>query len=303
MFLSRLSYFKNHKDINNSFLRIHRALSGTDALRANIVQAAGEQQVWLDLKQRGDELALKLLEVNVFCVHHQASLARKPSILQIDGLATALVRMSHSQRTTKFQTKLETFFDRVSANVKRNICGQLPHVALQNIEVNRKILDVCGNSLSEQQREDILFFFNRNWAEDMHGFTLSHWCAPGCCSDGAAASAKCKALLEIMIGRPPETPLLYRWKGFEPCVEFAYRGLAVHKILVNAFSFILGKSGSDDADIPEETLPDADDPDVDPATSQRIRMNKTWKYFSDSGCLVSCLNKLKHLVSQHFFPR
>jgi len=80
---------------------------GTAALQANVVPSAAEQRGWLERRARDDEIAVKLLELNLLYIHHQACLARKPSILSIYNLATALVRMMHSQQTAKFQSRFE----------------------------------------------------------------------------------------------------------------------------------------------------------------------------------------------------
>ena len=261
---------------------------GTDALQANVVQSAAEQRGWLERRARDDEIAVKLLELNVFCVHHQASLARKPSILSIDNVATALVRMTHSQHTTKFQSRFEAFLDRVAANVDRRLVGQIPSLVAANMENNRRILDMCSSELDVEERERIVNFFNHSWNDAMDGFRVIHWCSGGCCADQAACVAKCKAALETLIGRVPDVPLLYRWKHFEPCVEYAFRGIAVHRLLIHSFGFILCKSDDDWAnDADDDPILDADDADQDPGTRQRVRMNKTWKFLSSPDCLAT----------------
>lgn len=245
------------------------------------MQAAAEQKEWMRRKASGDALAQRVLELNIFCAHHQASLARKPSILSIDSLATSLVRMTHSQRTAKFQSRFESFLDKVAASVDRRIVGQHPALVVESMESNRRTLKLCSSQLDEAQCEEIVNFFNHSWQMDLDDFTAIHWCTPGCCADQEATVRKCKKVLEIMIGRMPETPLLYRWKFFEPCLEYALRGLVIHRILAHAFAFVLGKEDSQS----DETL-DEDDANLDPGTRQRVRMKKTWKYFTETACFA-----------------
>lgn len=253
------------------------------------MQAAAEQKEWRRMKSDGNALAKRVIELNVFCAHHQASLSRKPSILSIDGLATALVRMVHSQRTTKFQARFECFLDRVAASIDRRVVGQLPALIVESMNRNRQTLSICSSQLTDEQKEEIVCFFNHTWEIEMDGFSTIHWCTPGCCANAEATVQRAKKVLEIIIGQVPETPLLYRWKHFEPCLEYAVRGLAIHRVLVLGFAFILGKmdhDGTSDQAIIEETLDD-DDANADPATRQRVRMNKTWAFFSSKGCLAA----------------
>lgn len=249
------------------------------------MQAAAEQSTWQGLRERQDALAQKLLEVNVFCAHRQASLARKPSILGISNLATALVRMAHTIHTTKFQSKMEQFLDRVAASVDRRIVGQLPPIVAQHKKNNARLLDQCRAGLKSEDCAEILSFLNDRRGESMDGFQLTHWCCGDCCADDAMSVRRCKHVLEMLVGHAPETPLLYRWKFFEPAVEFAFRGITVHRLLVHLLGFVLGKSDSDDTAENDELL-DIDNADLDPATRQRVRMHKTWQFFTAQDCLA-----------------
>lgn len=258
-------------------------------MQANTVQAAAEQRGWLERRSNDDDLAKKVLEINMFCLHHQACLARKPSILSVNNLATALVRMCHTQNTTKFQNRLEMFFDHIVANLDLRVVGQLPDSVVRNIEVNRKLLDLCSSSLTADQVDAVLAFFNDKWSGDMPGFRIVHWCSPGCCENEIAAAEKCKTYLELLLGRLPNVPLLYRWKNFEPAVEYAFRGIVLHKLMVVAFSYIMGYSSPDPDHVSNDDLVllDADDADLNPAERQRVRMCKTFKYFAAPDCLVT----------------
>ena len=253
-------------------------------MQVNVVQAAAEQKSWLQQSAANDPVAKKVVQIDVFCAHHQASLARKPSILAMDGLATALVRMTHSQHTTKFQNRLEIFMDRVAGNVERRVVGQIPASVANFSRINAKTLSLCTTGWTAKEQELVLSTFNGDWSEPMDGFSIMHWCTPTCCQTNGECIDKVKACLELLL----PVPLLYRWKHFEPCLEYAFRGLAIHQIMSQAFAFVLSTGGDLEAveDLPDNVL-DADEADLDPGFRQRVRMNKTWKFFSASDCLAS----------------
>ncbi|CAK8986134.1 unnamed protein product [Durusdinium trenchii] len=191
--------------------------------------------------------------------------------------------MAHSQHTTKFQTRLETFFDSISGSVNRRVVAQMPDVALGGQEINRKTLNLCTTGWEERDREAVLNFFNDDWTRVLDtGLSITHWCLPGCCNDQHECVSKCKQNLELLLGKAPDVPLLYRWKHFEPCLEYSFRGLAVHQIFAHALCFILGADANEEFSAALEF----DDADEDPGLRQRVRLNKTYKFFASEGCLV-----------------
>ena len=52
-----------------------------------------EERAWAERRQNGDAQAKLVAKLINNCLHHQASLAKKPSLLQIPKLCSGLVRM------------------------------------------------------------------------------------------------------------------------------------------------------------------------------------------------------------------
>ena len=72
-------------------LQIH--VHVTDALTVNVCLHAMEERSWRERRSRGEADAKSVARLVNFCLHHQASLSKKPSLLAIPGLCSGLVRM------------------------------------------------------------------------------------------------------------------------------------------------------------------------------------------------------------------
>jgi hypothetical protein len=80
-------------------------------------------------------------------------------------------------------------------------------------------------------------FLNHDWRSE----EITHWCCPGCCESEQTSLERCLRLFNKIGMRIPDTPLLYRWKHFEPACSFALRGILVHRYLPLAFGPALCK--------------------------------------------------------------
>ena len=72
-------------------LQIH--VHVTDALTVNTCIHGMEERGWQERRRNGDQAAKHVARLVNYCLHHQASLAKKPSLLQIPKLCSGLVRM------------------------------------------------------------------------------------------------------------------------------------------------------------------------------------------------------------------
>ena len=67
----------------------------TDALVVNTCIHAMEEHAFQDRRSSNDEDARYVARLTNYCQHHQAALAKKPSLLLIPGLCSGLVRMCY----------------------------------------------------------------------------------------------------------------------------------------------------------------------------------------------------------------
>ena len=72
-------------------LQIH--VHVTDALTVNTCIHAMEERDWQARRDSDDPEAKLVARLVNYCLHHQASLSKKPSLLQIPKLCSGLVRM------------------------------------------------------------------------------------------------------------------------------------------------------------------------------------------------------------------
>ena len=100
--------------------------SGNDALPANRCCIAKEALDWSIKRLAKDRNACSAAELSIDCLHHQASLAKKPGILSLPGLASGLVRMGRAMRTTKFQQNMNICSDYMAKKGKRVQVIRLP---------------------------------------------------------------------------------------------------------------------------------------------------------------------------------
>jgi len=106
------------------------------------------------------------------------------------------------------------------------------------IRKNTSKLSLCDADLSPELSTMVLRFYNHDW--DLPDWY--HWCLPGCCEDSdEKSSERGYEILSAATCKFADTPLLYRWKHFEPASSHALRGLYLHGVLPRTFAMTLDK--------------------------------------------------------------
>ena len=93
-----------------------------------------------------------------------------------------------------------------------------------------------------------------------------------------------KQALRVLLQIFPDIPLLYRWKGWEPCLFYCIRGCVVHGFL----QFALTHSANVDTVNKLESL-DEDSPDMSFSLKQEVRLSKAIKVFNSESIYATCI--------------
>ena len=156
------------------------------------------------------------------CMHHQASLARKPNILALEGLASTLVRFGRTMRATKFQQGIVDAIQSLAERMDRKVVSEMPRSSEQWLASQRTLFDLAGGgAFAEDEKQLIVTMFNGHWQsarEEWQSGSWVHWCN-GCCPDLATSKLRALQALKYLFLRFPSEPLLYRWKHWEPFLE------------------------------------------------------------------------------------
>ena len=239
----------------------------TDALSANVAQAAMEQQEWLEI---GHET---IGVVHVYCLHHQCCLAQKPVILSIPQIATGLVRMGHAMHASLFRERLEAALEILATKAVRQVVSELPAAVLEWTHENSAKLGWCSSDIVEH-KDFVLTMLNDSWDEPLdQEWKLTHFCVGGCCLNQEHFVARMRQCLVLVFGGLFAVPLLYRWKHFAGAIQYAVRGLSIHRLLPQIWKFCLAFKAEELSKVELQNM-DEDAPDVNPATRQKIRMTK-----------------------------
>ena len=194
--------------------------------------------------------------------------------------------MSHASKTSLFQQRLQNALAVFTQRAQRICVGTLPQTTRDAMRNNERKLSLFSTDLSEDQRELILHLLNSDWSIPIEE-GLVHFCAAGCCSDDAEFRRRMATALQAAMGGFFDTPLLYRWKYFDPAAEFTARGLAIHAMLRTVWRWCR----SDSADVVENlAAQDEDDADLNPAQRQQVRMNKVQIMLDDAAAPVCWLD-------------
>ena len=221
------------------------------------------------------------------CLSHQCALAKKPALLSINGLCSALVRFTRSMRSSKFQDLFNQGLDYISNCVNRKVVLEIPDACKQWQSMQSNVCRLMGHILdfNEDYIHRIVGMFNSNWAEDFQSEgEWVHWCA-GCCTDRSETVAKSRELLRVLLQRHPDVPLLYRWKGWEPAQDYLGLGLAIHGFL----PFLVRKCCTNVAAEKKVLELDEDSADLSFALKQEVRMSKTLAFITSPTILVTWL--------------
>eukprot|EP00435_Cladocopium_sp_Y103_P045894 s714_g13.t1 len=249
---------------------------GTDALPANHCVLAAEHAGWSDLRNQGDANALATLQYETNCLHHQASLAKKPGLLQIDGLCSSMVRFARAMRSSKFQVHFSAGLDFISKQVDRRVVPVLPATVLEWQTKNKWVCQLLATGLDEKNTELLLKMFNGNWRDSFEeSASWTHYCC-GCCANHEETVLQARECLRNIFEYFPQIPLLYRWKGWESIQGYVGFGILLHNFLPFLVKQCVGSSQKV-YDLLEQ---DVDSADFSIALKQEVRMGKTLAFIT-----------------------
>ena len=176
------------------------------------------------------------------CCCHSAVLAMKPMFTCLDDVPAKLVKLAHILESGRVSS---SYLEQIAAvidepgNFRYRECVRLPAdsaawraKATRVLHGSRPALD-----LTPVQEEHILCADNGDWDDEV----ITHYCVRGQCTlqcNGSAARSRklVKGAIMLSIGGPMCVPLLYRWKGFEKAVAWAWRAVRQHRLLIRAWS-------------------------------------------------------------------
>ena len=198
--------------------------------------------------------------------------------------------MAHACRSSLFQHRLESAIDSIADSVVRYTVLELPLKVRLWKNANAHKLGICNSDLSEESVEMILSVLNDDWSVPLRERSgkLNHYCPPGCCASDKVCQMKTREALKATVGKFFDVPLLYRWKHFDPAVQFTLRNLLIHQVLMVVWEATMNKV-FDEGAIDLASFVDADSADLAPAMKQKIRMGKVWQMLSEDGILVTWL--------------
>ena len=255
----------------------------TDALPTNHLVAALSLHDWRQKASSGDFSAATTLHILFTCMHHAACLAKKPGLLSIPNLCSNMVRLTRAMKSSKFQDNFENALDMIAERIDRRVVLDLPEHATVWWEENNSMIRLALQGLDEDKQKTILSVFNDPWHFRNNSWErgdLVHWCSSNCCPSLAETKAKTREALRILLQEYPAIPLLYRWKHWEPALNWAIRGTLCYGVLQLALSMCANQDSiSKCQDL------DPDSPDLSFALKQEVRLTKSVSFLTSSTIL------------------
>ena len=257
---------------------------------ANHCCQAMELQEWGNLMQKGDQNAATTFHLPFSCLHHASCLAKKPGLLGIEGLCSTLVRLARAMKSSKFQSVFDDNVQYLASRMCRREVPSLPSVIGDWLEERQTFRNMVFSGLREEDHKLCMQIFNDIWINGNErslfrkGGTWTHWCPPGCCASELESRSRGKQALRVLLQIFPDIPLLYRWKGWEPCLFYCIRGCVVHGFL----QFALTHSANVDTVNKLESL-DEDSPDMSFSLKQEVRLSKAIKVFNSESIYATCI--------------
>ena len=238
--------------------------AGGDSLPANHWCQAAELQAWKEKIESGDCNARTTFHISVNCLHHTACLAKKPGLLSVEGACSNFVRLARAMKSTRFQERFSKACETLARTMKRRVVPCLPSRVDSWLRKFQPFRELAFGGMDEGSRSLCLCIFNSPWFEDdgVHINCSSsasdwcHWCGPGCCSDEEQFRVKLRVALRAMLQSFPSVPLLYRWKHFEPCLQYIIRGMMVQRVLVFCLNQCTSKENAAELEALDEDSPD-----------------------------------------------
>jgi len=253
----------------------------TDALPTNHLVQAMSMQDWRRKAAAGDFNAATTLHVMFTCMHHAACLAKKPGLLSVPNLCSNMVRLTRAMKSSKFQDNFEKALAGIAERIDRRVVPELPSSVKTWWENNGALVKMALSGLPPESQEIILAVFNDPWRFDPNTWRdgcFVHWCTAGCCPSAAEAKVKTREALRRLCEDYPAIPLLYRWKHWEPALNWAIRGTFCNGVLQYALSMC-----SDESSVAKFADLDPDSPDLSFSLKQEVRLTKSVAFLtSDS---------------------
>lgn len=219
-----------------------------DSLAVNFAAFALEQLAARSARQRsrtqGHQPRLLLL-LFTRCLLHQLSLAKRPAMLCVPGVCSTLVRMGNLFSTRRWRTRFRESLETVIRESFKHIpCDVLPAEAAGWRSRTEQVLRSTSAAAASPELDKQLVDFLNGSTQSMT--TISHFCLPMCGCGGGNANGRSLSLstaiqlIQMMLADIPATPLLYRWKGWEPALAWAGRATMLHSLLPRTLQRMTG---------------------------------------------------------------
>ena len=252
-----------------------------DALGTNHVVQASEQVSWESKRKDGCPQAATTFQIESDCMAHQACLAKKPGLLAIEGLCSAVVRFTRAMRSSKYQNNFNQTLDRLAAVVDRRCVAELPPNVRQWREQHKILCEMLGHTLAHDESNIayIIDMFNGDWSVTYESSgEWIHFCH-GCCSSKEDCVGRAREAFRLLFQNYPPIPLLYRWKGWEQASDYIALGVFVHGFLQTLVKTCCAKTSVSAV----SELEDEDAADLSFALRQEVRLAKSLAFVtSDS---------------------
>ena len=175
------------------------------------------------------------------CCAHSAVLCMKPLLEALDGLPGKLVKLAHLLESGRLSTDYTKQIRRLASEVRIRSCARLPDVVNGFREKARRILELSrpAQDLTREQETFILNADNGDWDHDeiVH-YCIGSTCPLGCGGDQARSRELVASAIVLAVGGSMTLPLLYRWKGFEKAVAWAWRAARLHGLTHKAWNLL-----------------------------------------------------------------
>lgn len=256
-------------------------------------QMAGAPQTSAGAEQLHSSRLTAFLTID--CMHHQASLAKRPSLLSINGggVAAILIRLGHLCQSSLFRRRVEASLE---SWVRRCLTVEtvldLPPESHGWLQHNQRLLALCDHGMSSEAKSNLLSLCNHCWLAPR----LTHWCRIGCCNNRADSVGKVLSCLRASFCGWLEIPLLYRWKHTEAALSYCLRNLSLHNMLYTVLEAALAGDGNL-APSPDTAATDFDS-DVPYSIRQVVRGRKALEFFKQKqASALFCPQQLCHCAA------
>lgn len=257
-----------------------------DALPTNKNVQAAEQIGWCKRSEDGCKQGASTLFFETNCLSHQACLAKKPGLLQIDNLCSAIVRFTRAMRSSKFQDLFDKGLTLIASRVDRRIVCELPPSAVEWGKTQKIYCEILGHTFNHDAEtiSSIVNFFNGDWTQSFETCgSFTHFCN-GCCSSSSDCIARARELLRRMFQSFPPVPLLYRWKGWEVAQDYIGLGILLHRFLPYLITQCCNSNSTNTVSAMEQ---DEDSADLSFALKQEVRLAKTLAFVTSENAIDS----------------